>query len=391
MSDTAHTAWAVEPILDWIVEEGRLMAGLPDLVDALGARLLQAGAPIWRLRLGMRTLHPLVAAESAVWERDSGPADRLLAAHGLESRAGYVGSPLALIARSDVPLRQRLDGELDDGVHSVLHEFKARGATDYFGLSRRFHGDAGALFVFISDRAGGFDDGDIAGMTRLARYLAPVLEVFRLQMLSEAVATSYLGTRSGRMVLDGRITRGDIDTVRAAILFSDIRGWTGLNARLPGREVVALANRYFEILAAAVEAENGEILKFLGDGVLAIFPARDDPAPACRQALRAAKDAFARAAAAEPPLALEFGIGMHVGEVLYGNVGSPTRLDFTVLGQAVNIAARIEALCRPLGRSILYSHGFAEALDRAGDCVAEELLKGLDEKTRIFAPDPASG
>ncbi|NNJ73953.1 MAG: adenylate/guanylate cyclase domain-containing protein, partial [Anderseniella sp.] len=209
-------------------------------------------------------------------------------------------------------------------------------------------------------------------------------EVFSTRRVSLAVAEAYLGPRTGRRVLDGQITRGDIDSINSAIMVSDIRDWTGLSNRMAAKDALALANEYFEIIAQAVESNGGEILKLIGDGVLAVFPLdeqhKSSPA-ACRNALSAARQAL-QTTDRSPDL--HFGIGLHFGEVLYGNIGSTTRIDFTVLGQAVNITARIEGFCSRLEIPLLFSREFADQTGEAGRVVANETLKGYDDQFEIL-------
>ena len=250
----------------------------------------------------------------------------------------------------------------------------------------RFSDARFSILVLVTDRAGGFAAEELQAITTIAAALAPIVEVFKARSISLAVAEAYLGPRTGKRVLDGQITRGDIEKIDAAIFVSDIRDWSGLNSRLPAEEAMARANRYFEIAAAAVEGNGGEILKFVGDGVLAVFATDGGHGPeaVCERALAAARQALQAADTCDPPLGLDFGIAMHFGEVLYGNVGSETRLDFTVLGQAVNIAARIEGLCSKHNRRILFSEDFADRLPGSTEFVAEETLKGQGRPFPIF-------
>lgn len=377
--------WDHGRFIEWLLTTGRRRADLNDLMRDLGPELVASGAPVWRVRLAMRTVHPLIAAQSAVWERDSGALPPQQSTHGLEQRPAYQGSPLAQISETGEPFRCDLTALTPDA-HLSLREMRDRGATDYYGLPLRFSGDGGANLVFVTDCDGGFDAKDIAAFEMVAEALAPLVEIWRLRGLAAAVAETYLGPRTGRRVLGGQITRGDIETMQAAILISDIRGWTALNAQHGPAQTIALANRYFEIMAAAVETHGGEILKLLGDGILAIFPADHGGAAACRHALAAARDAVGSAAVAEPAIGADFGIGLHFGEVAYGNVGSADRLDFTVLGQAVNIAARIEPLCATYGEPILFSAAVSARLEHHGTSVARVALKGLDAPQEIFRP-----
>lgn len=379
-------AWQAAPLIDWLLDAGRFLDTIDDLTLQLGDRMVAAGAPIWRLRLSMRVLHPLTTAVTSVWERGDEAPTRTEATHGLEGRSGYVGSPFEAIARTGQPFRKRLADGLTDADHNVLHELRARGGTDYFALPLWLSAGTSAVGVIATDAPDGFSENDIGQFKRVASVLAPIIEIFRARRLSVAVAEVYLGGRTGRRVLDGQITRGHIDTIDAAILISDIRDWTGMNSRLDAEDVLALANDYFSVIADAVEGHGGEILKFIGDSVLAIFPVEADGADdrtACANALAAARAAVSVARDTATLSDLQFGLGIHFGEVLYGNVGSPSRLDFTVLGQAVNIAARIESLCGRLGIPILFSDDFAARLDEPTVVAAEETLKGLDRPTVI--------
>ena len=390
---TEPVPWRSGPIIQWLLDEGRLTDDVDEAVEQLGQRMLSAGAPLWRLRLSMRTLHPLIAAFSSVWERDAGDAERIETPHGLEGRSGYIGSPLEIIGRTGVAFRKRLSDTLTAADHTVLHELKARGATDYFGLPLLYSSGTTASLVFTTDAAEGFSDHDIERFTEIASVMAPVAEVFSTRRIALAVAEAYLGPRTGRRVLDGQITRGDIEKINAAILVSDIRDWSGLSNRLPAEEALALANSYFEIVAQAVEENGGEILKLIGDGVLAIFPSDEgsmSAEAACRSALAAARQSLLTAQTDSNASSLRFGTGLHFGEVLYGNIGSTTRIDFTVLGRAVNIAARIEGLCGRLGEPILFSEAFAERLAQPTAAVAHETLKGQDGTFRIFTVAPTA-
>lgn len=379
--------WTVDTVTGWLLDRGRFAGDLDALVDGLGQHLLSAGAPVWRVRLSVRTLHPLVAARSSVWEREADTTEVIESAHGFERSAGHIGSPLAHVRFTGQPFRRRLAADLGADDHSVLHELRGRGATDYFAVPVRLSDGSSPPLALVTDRTDGFTDGDVEKFTQLASALAPVVEVFMQKRRAEAVADAYLGPRTGRQVLDGRITRGDVEQMNAAILISDLRDWTGLNRTLPAADALALVNRYFEIVTEAVEDHGGEVLKLIGDGVLAAFPTAGetgDDRSACANAIAAARRALLAAADSDAPLGARFGIGIHFGEVLYGNTGSKTRLDFTVLGPAVNIAARIEGLCGKLGRPVLFSEAVADRLDEPAERVAGERLKGYDDPVAIF-------
>ena len=378
--------WDANPIFEWILDEGRFSANLDELVMRLGDKLLISGAPLCRLRLTMRTLHPLVTAVTSTWERESEPISQIESSHGLENLPLYKDSPFEIILRTRSPFRKKLTTQLLETDHQTLHELKKRGCTDYFGVPLKFSDGAVAILVVATDLVEGFADTDLKHFTKIASQLAPVVEVLNLKRVSHAVAEAYLGERTGQRVLAGQITRGHIEKIDAAILVSDIRDWTGLNSRIGPEDALTLANRYFEVIANAVEENDGEILKFIGDGVLAIFPTSETMklAEVCENALSAGLQALQTARDMDPPLDLQFGMGMHVGDVLYGNIGSSKRIDFTVLGQAVNVAARIEGLCRKFEKPILFSQEFANYLKIPTEFVAQETFKGLDTSSSIL-------
>lgn len=376
------------PFIDWILTKGRLQ-GLQALTDQLGPRLRAAGIPLMRLRVGMRTTHPLVAAVSYIWDPGGNDAEdkaQLRAPHGIETRATYIGSPMEIISTNQAPYRRRLDDTLGPDDHLILHELKARGATDWYGRPMLFATGTFGIIIFAADGPG-FSEEDIALLDIISEVLAPVVEAQRHDHMANAIATSYLGPRTGQHVLDGQITRGDIEQIEAAILFSDIRGWTALNATQPAEQALDVANRYFEVMSDAIDNNGGEILKFMGDGVLALFPSdgsANGQVEACRQALSAAHAALGIAALAELPV--PFGTGIHFGKLLYGNVGARERLDFTVLGQSVNIAARVEAFCGRLDEPVLLSDTVAQLAGMPTRHVGTETLKGMDTPMRLHAP-----
>ena len=379
--------WSSDSIIHWLLEEGRFLRNMDAIVEQLGQKMLDSGAPLWRLRLAMRTLHPLTTAISAAWERNFEEAEVIESPHGLENRPDYIGSPLEIISRTREVFRKRLSDELSDTDHEVLFEFKARGATDYFGIPLGFSSGAIAILVLVTDVNDGFTDHDIRQFHSIASVLAPVAEILNTTRISQAIADTYLGPRTGRLVLEGRITRGHIEKIDAAILVSDIRDWTGLNNRLSAEEALTLVNNYFEVISQSVENSGGEILKFIGDSVLAIFPSggtESGSGSACENALNAARQSLQKASSVVELSELEFGLGLHFGEVLYGNIGSATRLDFTVLGQAVNIAARIEGQCATLKQRLLFSEDFASRISEPKQIVTKTRLKGLKKVIKIL-------
>ncbi|WP_412551628.1 adenylate/guanylate cyclase domain-containing protein [Shimia sp. MIT910701] len=373
--------WSPQTLTDWLLTNAAAAKTLDDLTQQLGAQLAQANAPVWRLRFAMRTLHPLLAAVGTTWENDTGPKPVVESTHGLETRGGYAGSPMTTVSQSRKPFRQNLSALAPDH-HEVLHELRAQGGSDYYALPVLFGDRVTAVMTLTTRHAGGFTPPDLAGFDTIAAQLAPFIEVLRLTTLSSAVSEAYLGKHTAQRVWAGEITRGHVDIIDAAILISDLRGWTQLNVERDPEQAVAIANTFFEVMDATVTSESGEILKFMGDAVLAIFPASAGQQDAVARALRAAQ-----AASSHQTDTLRFGIGLNVGEVLYGNVGSEKRLDFTVMGPAVNLAARIESLCAQTECPILMSHAAANLVPRTRQ-VGTFSLKGLPSGEAVYAPSP---
>jgi len=284
----------------------------------------------------------------------------------------------------------------------VLEELAAAGGSDYFAQIVRFgaegdlsHG-TGIAYSFAIDRPGGFRDDDLA----LLKAVLPALSLAMMTHAGHTIASSllgaYLGDDAGRRVHSGEIERGSVESIRAVLWFADMRGFTTLADGTPGLEVIALLDEVFETLTAPLRSRGGQVLKFMGDGMLAIFPLMaETQAETCRNAIHAAREAMhaldrinrARAEATKP--VGEVDLALHIGEVLYGNVGAADRLDFTVIGPAVNEAARIETLCEPLGRKVLVSAEFAAA---AGSCnrlqpLGHHRLRGVREPRAIYGLD----
>ena len=384
-------AWSAAPVIDWLLREGRLTADPVALVDALAAQLLRAGAPLWRMRLGFFTIHPQLAAWAYIWTRGQ-PTRVERIPYGVQRTGAYIGSPAQQMVDSGAPVRFRLD-RLEPGDHAVLHELAAAGGRDYLLLPLQFSDRSLNVLAIATDDARGFGDGDIENFDRLSRPLATVLEVAATHRAAETLLDTYVGHRTGRRILEGKIHRGDVDEIHAAIWYADLRGFTPLTETLPAARLLDLLNSYFELVAAAVTPRGGEILRFMGDAMLIVFPAdrQGDLGSACRAALEGALDAFARVEEVNRRRRLDgcpeiqFGVGLNAGKVAYGNVGSPERLDFTVIGPAVNRAARLETLTKELGVPLLMTGAFAASIGRPARSLGAHRMRGLDEPVEVFA------
>ncbi len=391
----------------WAVRQGLRGATAYDLFDGYCQRLVVNGAPLWRAHAAMETLHPQWNGYGYTWRRDLNAIQPEQYAHGSNDVSKWLSSPLYdLIRRArggeDNPrIRRRLEAAPEQRDFPVLEEFFAAGATDYFGHLFEFGEDgdrsqgSGIVYSFTTDRSGGFSDDDTTLLQATLPALSLAMKAHAGHVIASGLLRTYLGKDAGRRVHAGAVERGSVDRLRAALWYADIRGFTPTSDAAPGSVIVDLLNDVFEILTAALRPRGGQVLKFLGDGMLATFPFEEaDRAETCRRALDAAAEAMreidarnaVRAAAGAPVAAVD--LALQLGEVLYGNVGATDRLDFTVNGPAVNEVARIEALCEPLDRAVLVSADFvAAAMDGERRLVSlgRHTLRGVREPKEIFA------
>ena len=388
------TLWSLEPILEWLFREGRLISDPTRFVQELSHKILQAGAPIDRLMLNFPTLNPLVLAISATWTRKTDTTIPFRPSHDILLTDRYIGSPMQKLQQTRQSVRQSLT-DLPEDAHPAYTELAAAGFTDYYAMPISFGIGRGSAFIVATEDPNGFSECDVKNLKRLRDYFAPILEVFSLRHLSASLMDTYVGKRTSQKVLSGMIKRGDADVINAALWFSDLREFTHLTETLPTDQVIELLNEYFEFIAAAVTSRGGEILRFIGDAMLIVFPidTKVTKKAACIAALESARDAQQTLAALnhqrrrhlQPEI--NFGVGLNVGEVIYGNVGAPDRLDFTVMGPAVNRTARLESLTKIIGESILVSKDFSDQVDCPMHYFGEHKMKGIAKPQMVFAPD----
>jgi len=374
----------------WLATTPHVDDGGASLMVGLVAELRARGVPVWRCSFILTTKHPELVWQTVQWTEELGVrvVDRNLATLAKDY---FQKSPVARLVGGAPPIRVRLDRELDDPVYPICVDLQAQGGTDYFAQGlRRITGDIG--YISLTTRApGGFTDDTIAALLALGPSLAQRIELESAYHATRALLEVYLGRNAGRRVMKGAFRRGGGELIDAAIWFCDLRGFTGLSDQRAPREVVETLDEYFDRVAGAVMERGGEVLKFVGDAVLAIFPTGTDARAACRAALGAAEDALValaacnaeRGAGSRPPLAI--GIALHVGPVMYGNIGSRDRLDFTVISAAVNEACRLEGLCKTLGTPLAMSEAFV-AVAAPDDVIdlGPQRLEGVDEPIRVL-------
>ena len=340
------------------------------------------------------TINPLYTATSAAWSSDTGKTREIQASHGVRESERYIGSPLQKLLETGRGVRQSLVA-LPEDAHNAYLELNKDGYTDYYAMPVTFNSGLNSAFIVVTKADRGFSDCDIKNFRQVRDFIAPVLEVFSLRHLSHSLMDTYVGKRTSKKVLSGMIKRGDADTIHAALWFSDLRDFTRLTETLPADKLLKILNDYFEFIAAAVTAQGGEILRFIGDAMLIVFPidSKISAESACRAALESAIDAQQSIATINhmrrrhQEAEIQFGVGLNIGEVIYGNVGAPDRLDFTVMGPAVNRTARMETLTKELGVNILMSRKFSELIDTPSKFLGEHAMKGIDAPQAVFCPE----
>ncbi|MEP1208435.1 MAG: adenylate/guanylate cyclase domain-containing protein [Rhizobiaceae bacterium] len=386
--------WKADDLLTWLLGEARISLEGREFVEQLGRKLIDCGAPVWRVRLGCWTIHPLFGAYSFTWSSDQAEVTESQLLHGFQDNDAYVGSPFQLVTESGGIFHRRLDKLDKQRDHKLLFDLADDGATDYLALPLLMSDGSKSIIVIASKAELGFSDEDIKEFEKLAAFIAPVFEVLIFQKLTRTILNTYVGTRTADRVLSGQIKRGDGDIINAAIWFCDLRGFTALSERSSSFELLGVLNEYFEIVVSSATSNGGEVLKFIGDAVLIVFPItkESDVEKTCQLALSAASEVFDRIVALNQrreksgSLPINLGLGLHVGEVLYGNVGAPDRLDFTVIGAAVNKAARLEGLTKELGKFTLISSEFASQIGNETQSLGFFELKGIADAQEVFAP-----
>ena len=361
-----------------------------DLFAGFCARMAEWVCPLWRCTLGLEVLNPELSGSQLIW-RDGALTRTEIERAGMMAREDYLKSPVYVVDVTNRPFRWHRPEPVPD--MEIIRGFQEFGLTDYFVMPLPFQDATRTCTMsFASTRGGGFSDLDLERLQMAARLWSPIAERWLLRHIALDLLAHYLGRAPAERVYAGQIERGDVTRIEAAILVCDLRGFTAMTDRAQHGEIVGLLNRWFESIGAAIGAHRGDILKFMGDGLLAVFPLEEERGATCDRALDAALAALAGTDAlnqeltreGRPPLA--FGIGLHWGEVEFGNIGTRDRLDFTVIGPAVNLASRLQDLTKTAGAPILASADFAAALGRAMRSLGGQRVRGLETEVQVFAP-----
>jgi len=373
--------------VDWLIETAIGEKTVAELHRELCEKLVSLGFPLWRSSLGLELLNPEIEGSQFRWT-----------AHEVETRtlargadiSDYDNSPAKVVDDTRKPYRRRLDAPIGD--MPLLEDLRQAGATDYYIVPFAFIDQQRTAHIsFATQRPGGFSDQEIADLTRASALLSPYAERRVLKKIAVDLLTTYVGRRSAMKVYDGALDRGKAEIITATILIADLRGFTRYSDTHQIDNVLSTLNDFFDALVAAIEPHGGEVLKFIGDALLAIFPAADKQSLPCAPAIAAALDTRRRIAALNAERAkagrtlLKFGLALNVGEIAYGNIGSKTRLDFTAIGPVINHTSRLLEIAKKRNCDIVISENFVRAAGREFPSLGLHKLRDVSGEQQVYS------
>ncbi|MGQ3046827.1 MAG: adenylate/guanylate cyclase domain-containing protein [Niveispirillum sp.] len=379
----------VRSIADWLLLEGNQLFDIDLLFAQLVDRIATSGIPIGRVSLNLELLHPEVVGEGRVWLCGQATGTHRLNRVDTDM-SEYLNSPVHRVDETGEPYRVRL--ALEETALPLLARLKREGFQDYFIAPIQVQDKHRSAAMSFAAKRVAFSDQDIIDLTHIVAAVSPILEARVVRNIARDLLATYLGAGAGDRVYAGQISRGDADHIFAAILFADLRGFTRFTADNLSTTVLERLNHWFDLSVDAVEAHGGEVLKFMGDGMLAIFPAdMMNPREACGHALAAAAtlDNAVTAwneACPNGQTRIDYGLSLHLGHVAFGNIGGKRRLDFTVVGPAVNLASRLLEVAKELDSHFVVSTAFAGCSGRTMRSVGVHEVRGLDQPEEIFVP-----
>nr|WP_041757406.1 adenylate/guanylate cyclase domain-containing protein [Bradyrhizobium sp. ORS 278] len=380
----------LQALIDWMMDGARSAATPPQMMAEACERMTQAGVPLWRVGVFLQTLHPEIFGRGFLW-RPGAEVVVNSVDFGFSESEEFRRSPLSVVFEQGREVRADPFAASSEAF-PILMDLREEGVTDYLALPLVFlDGDVHAS-SWTTRQPGGFTEAQVDAIRSLIPALSRYIEIIGLRRIASMLLDTYVGNRAGERILAGQIRRGHTDTMNAVIWLSDLRGFTALSDRLPPETVVDILNQYFDCQVAEIREHGGEVLKFMGDGLLAVFPIPKqdgDTAAVCARARDAARAARVRVAALEYPIGetverFRFGVALHVGRLLYGNIGGGQRLDFTCIGPAVNLAARLEKIAARLKRTVVASEAFAGACPESWQDLGAFPIAGLATEQRVF-------
>ncbi|MDE2286029.1 MAG: adenylate/guanylate cyclase domain-containing protein [Hyphomicrobiales bacterium] len=379
----------IRTVVDWLAGGAVSGPNSEDVLAQLCERMVECGVPLWRVAVFVTTLHPDVMGRRFLWQVDSGVTTSNALFAILETD-DYRQSPFTTVYATRAPLRRRLADSNCPLDFAVLKDLKAEGATDYAAFPLTFTDGTIHVSTWSTRQPGGFTPKQFADLEAVILPLARVAEIRALRRTAGNLIDTYVGHQTGERIMAGKIRRGYVEAIRAAIWLSDMRGFTALSERAPPQTVIDVLNRYFGCQVPPILEHGGEVMKFMGDGLLAIFPIANDADAdeVCRKTLACARDFRKRIAELPAPgegeTAIRFGLALHIGEVMYGNIGGGNRLDFTCIGPAVNLAARLEKVASKLGETVVASADFARRRPDDFRRLGEHAVAGFAAPQTVF-------
>ena len=380
----------LQKLTEWLIDGARSAPSPPQMMAETCERLVAAGLPLWRVGVFVRTLHPNIVGRNFIWR----PGAEVVvgsANYEMLDSPEFRNSPLAIVFGEGREVRSLIDGP-ESKRFPIFDDMRSEGVTDYIALPLMNIDGSVHASSWTTKQPGGFTDEQLSALRSLVPPLARLIEVTRLRFTASILLDTYVGNRAGERILGGQIRRGHADTMHAAIWLSDLRGFTALSDRLPAETVVEILNQYFDCQVSAIRTHGGEVLKFMGDGLLSVFPIDEyvgDVSQVCAQVLEAARESRANVEAMQYPIGdtierFRVGGALHGGKILYGNIGGGNRLDFTCIGPAVNLAARLEKIAGRLHRTVVASAAFAGACDGGWTDLGEFPIAGFSKAERVF-------
>src|SRR5580693_4982769 len=377
-------------LTDWLMDGARSAPTPTALLSQTCERLVDAGVPLWRVAAFVQTLHPDMLGRSFVWRPGAEVVVGTANFDVFESDE-FTRNPLAILYSNGHEVRYRLD-DPESRRFPLLEDMRAGGVTDYIALPLHFTDGSIHGSSWITKEPGGFTDEQLVALRTIVKPFARLGEIFALRRTAATLLDTYVGNRAGERIWAGDIRRGHAETMQAAIWLSDLRGFTTLSDRLAPEIVVDILNQYFDCQVPPIRKHGGEILKFMGDGLLAVFPIAKDGGnlgEVCGRVLEAAHEARASVEAMRYPSGeaverFRFGVALHIGGILFGNIGGLSRLDFTCIGPAVNLAARLEKIASRLHRTVIASAAFAGVSAGGWTDLGEFPIAGFSKAQRVF-------
>jgi adenylate cyclase len=380
----------LQKLIDWLIDGGRSATSPTRFMAECCERMVAAGLPLWRVGVFVRTLHPEIYGRNFIWkpgaEVEVGTVD-----FGILESPDFHNSPLKIVFQEGLEVHARIDDPASKRF-PIIEDLRAEGVTDYIALPLFFTDGTIHATSWTTKQAGGFTEEQMAALHGLITPLSRVIEIINWRRMAASLLDTYVGNRAGERILGGQIRRGHTETMNAAIWLSDLRGFTSLSDRVPAETVVDVLNNYFDCQVTAIRNHGGEVLKYMGDGLLAVFPIDEyvgDEQQVCSRVLEAAQESRASVADLQYPIGdaverFRFGVALHVGRILYGNIGGGNRLDFTCIGPAVNLAARLEKIASQTKRTIVASEGFAGICRGGWSDLGEFPVAGFSKAARVY-------